>query len=215
MFFRVVFSLSVLALVAGCTLSPVDTGRGHMFALGAVPIAPAAGKPVALVLSVARPTSPDTLDTARVALLQDGRRWDYYASARWADFLPDMVQASAVKALSDAKVFRAVMPDDAGVAAGLLLKPDIRAFQAVYETKGQAPVVKVQLEAVLMTAVSRKTLIVFSATTQSAAAQDSLPAIQKAFSQAYNRAIGSLVRQMEEKAAADGAAWEKAVPSGT
>ncbi|MBI1214985.1 MAG: hypothetical protein GC185_04095 [Alphaproteobacteria bacterium] len=206
----VLMVFALLAVLAGCHLTPVDTGRSYMFALRPdfAPPAPAS-KAVAASLTVGLPVAPDALDTYRVALLRGGGVWDYYAGARWADFLTGMVQDSLVKSIETTQVFDNVASDAAGLTGGLILKPEIRAFNAEYGPGGDRPVIHVRIVATLMTGISRENIASIDASDDRRAADDSLPAIQAAFRKAYLAVEKKLVARLLAAARAGAADLQK------
>ena len=183
-------------LLASCALTtPKDTGRAFMFALPPIETA-APAKAGGDSLTVALPTAAPELDTYRIALSREGKRWDYYAGARWADFLPLMVQDSLTKTLSDAKLFRTAASDMSGSRGEQILNVDIRAFQAEYEIGSKTPVIKISLMVYLRKQGEGTPAASFDINTEAKAAQDSLPAIQAAFATAFSEAQKQLVQKL-------------------
>jgi cholesterol transport system auxiliary component len=176
-------------LLASCTLTPKDTGRAYMFALP--PVETAAHARSGDSLTVALPLTSPELDTYRIALTRNGGRWDYYAGARWADFLPLMVQDSLTKTLADAKLFKSVSTDQSGADGEEILSAEIRTFQAEYEDKAAAPTIKIRLTVHL-----KKRGSSFEIKTEAKAAKDSLPAIQAAFATAFGEAQRQVVYKL-------------------
>jgi cholesterol transport system auxiliary component len=183
-------------LLASCALTtPKDVGRAFMFALPPIETAAAHGR-MNDNLTVALPTAAPELDTYRIALSREGKRWDYYAGARWADFLPLMVQDSLTKTLSDAKLFRTAVTDQSGSRGEKILNVDIRAFQAEYEIGSKTPVIKISLMVYLRKQGEGTPAASFDINTEAKAAQDSLPAIQAAFATAFSEAQKQLVQKL-------------------
>jgi cholesterol transport system auxiliary component len=186
--------------VAACSLTtPKDTGRAFMFALPPVETA-AHARSGGGSLTVALPTAAPELDTYRIALSREGNRWDYYAGARWADFLPLMVQDSLTKTLSDAKLFRTAAGDLSGSRGEKILNVDIRAFQAEYESGSKTPVIKIRLMVYLRQQGEGTPAASFDINAEAKAAQDSLPAIQSAFAAAFAEAQKQLVGKLSRRA---------------
>lgn len=173
---RGIFFLAIFALTASCTLTPRNTGSAHMFILkpAEVSVAPAAAKN----LTVALPQTSSVLDTARVALTRNGKFQDYYADARWADFLPVLVHDNLAKTLS-----RTGVADAAG--GHFILKTDIRAFQAEYTAGRIAPVIKIRMQARLVS-LEKGDVLNFTAEVTRKADHDRLADIQAAFAAAFN-----------------------------
>jgi cholesterol transport system auxiliary component len=189
----------IFLFLAGCSLPPRNTGTADMFALlpvmGAAPAKPAPGR-----LGVAFPVTSPELDTARIALRRADGDWDYYAGARWADFLPVMVQDNIVKSIENTRIFASVTPD-AGPSSDRVLKIEIRDFEADYRRAAAVPLVRVRLAFTLLDHRRTQALAHFEAESTARAARDSLPAaqaaFQKAFSEAEKQGISALAAKAE------------------
>ena len=190
-----IFCIFLLAL-AGCSLSPRDTGAAYLFSLSPVTGAPPP-KPVPLRLGVAFPSAAPELDTARIALRRADGDWDYYAGARWADFLPVMVHDNIVKTIENTRVFASITGEP-GPSSDDILKVEIRAFEADYRGNPDAPTVRVRLALTLLDHRQAKTIGSFGAESTAKAGRDSLPALaaafQKAFAAAEKQAVSALAQ---------------------
>lgn len=168
--------LAIFALTASCTLTPRNTGAAHMFILKPAEVSVAAT--AAKNLTVALPQTSSVLDTARVALTRNGKFQDYYADARWADFLPVLVRDNLAKTLSRTAV--------AGAAGGhFILKTEIRVFQAEYAAGSLAPVIRIRMNARLVS-LEKGEVLSFTAEVTRKAEHDRLSDIQTAFAAAFN-----------------------------
>lgn len=182
---------AILALLAACSFAPKDTGRAFMFALASPQTPPHA--PVGESLVVSLPAAAPELDTYRIALTKDGGRWDYYAGARWADFLPMLVQDGMTKTLENSGLFKTVTTDQTGVRGDQILKAEIRTFQAVYEHGHAEPVIQVRIMVSLRRRLEGTVIASFPVKSEARAAKDRLPEIQSAFATAFNEAQKQLV----------------------
>lgn len=193
-----VCGLLLAGLAAACTLTPRDTGSSFMFALAPVTIAQqGAGKET---LVVALPTTSPELDTYRIALNRQGASWDYYAGARWSDFLPLLVQDNVTKTLAETHLFRTVATGDSGLTGDKILKTEIRAFQAEYKAGSAAPVIKIRMVVSVVSRLERAPLASFVIEAEKKASGNSLSAIQTAFAAAFNEAQRQLVVKLGEAA---------------
>lgn len=186
----------VVALLAACALTPQDTGKAFLFALppvGVVSQHEVSGDS----LIVALPVAAAELDTYRIALMRREGRWDYYAGARWAEFLPLLVQDSLARTLEDSGLFSGVATDREGLSGDLVLKTEISAFQAEYSGAGSAPVIRVKIFVSLLNRLKRVPVVSFSVQAEEKAAADSLPAIQAAFAAASGMAQKQIVRKLK------------------
>lgn len=185
----------LLAFLSACSFAPQETGAGFMFALEPVSVGKQGAKTEALTVAIPA-TSPE-LDSARIAL-KLGQRWDYYAGARWSQFLPSLVQDRFVKTLDAAGLFKSVAGDETGLTGDKILKTDIRAFEADYAPGALAPVVKIRINASLVTRLERRPLAAFTFAAEERAAGKELADIQKAFARAFSRVEEQLVDKMAE-----------------
>ena len=192
---RKICAILLLGLLAACSFTPRDTGSSFMFALQ--PIEAAQQKPGAESLVVFMPTTSPELDTYRIALNGNGTRWDYYAGARWSDFLPLLVQDNITKSLAQAQIFKSVSTGDSGLTGDKILKTEIRAFQAEYKTGSTVPIVKISMVVSLVSRMERVPLSSFGVNVEKKASDNSLSAIQAAFASAFNAAQQQLIEKLE------------------
>lgn len=101
-------------------------------------ISPLIASDVSYVLEVQRPVLPPGFDTARIAMyLENGRRMNYYASAKWASPLDEVLQEFTVQTA------RKTFPNAIVAASGQALDADYRLqtkvneFQPVYTDAAQ------------------------------------------------------------------------------
>lgn len=181
-----VIAFILTGLAAACSFAPKDTGTAFMFTLKPINVVQQGAAKETLV--VALPAAPAEIDTARIAILRSGGQWDYYAGAKWADFVPQLAQQSMIKTLEAARIFKSVAADASGITGDKVLKSEIRSFQAEYAKPGAAPTVKVRMVMSLLTRVDRVPVLSFEIAASKKAAADGLPQIQAAFVSAFNDA---------------------------
>ncbi len=189
-----VYGFLLAGLATACTLAPRDTGTAFMFALE--PVKVTREGPAAETLVVAAPTSAPELDTYRIALKKDNQRWDYYASARWADFLPVVVQDDLTKTLSNTRLFKTVTTDESGLTGDRILKTEIQTFQAEYTTDSAAPVIRVHMTVRLVGRQESAPLASFTLDAERKASGNTLSAVQAAFAAAFSEAQRQLVEKL-------------------
>jgi ABC-type uncharacterized transport system auxiliary subunit len=188
--------LALVILLAACTFAPRDTGSGFLFALSPASVPAKATRSESLI--VATPAATAELDTARIALKREDRRWDYYLSARWSDFLPVVVRNNVAKTLQQSGLFTRVATDESGISGDRILKTDIQSFQAEYAGSG-APVIKIRMVSSLVTRLERHPLASFEVAAQKRAKSNTLSDIQSAFAAAFIDAQRQLVVKMEKQ----------------
>lgn len=138
----------VLAL-SGCALGGAAP---RLYSLKAVRPAPATLPQVHWQLQVDEPGATAGLDSERIALRDAPTALDYFAGVAWTDRAPQMIQGLLVESFENTSRITAVARDSAGLRADVLLKTELRAFEAEYANtrRSGAPQVRVRLNAKLL-----------------------------------------------------------------
>ncbi len=157
--------------------------------LGPLPQAPA----VTWQLTIALPSAPLSLDTARIALQRSAETMDYYANAAWQDRAPVLLRRALIEGFENSGKIAAVARDTEGVKADYLLQTDLRAFEARYDTPDGAPTVVVDVAARLLRTPGRTIAATLQIHKTAAASANSVPAVVAAFDQAVAEAVESIV----------------------
>jgi cholesterol transport system auxiliary component len=164
----------------------------------------AAGLPdVDARLAVEVPSATGGLNTPRIALKPTPTMLEYYAGGAWVDVLPVMVQTLLLESLDNSGAIDILGRDVVGVRANYALLTHIREFQAEYEGSGP-PQVRVRLQARLIQMPRRTSLSATSAEAVIRAENTSLPAIVRAFDEAFGKATKRLVEWTVEELAQAG-----------
>jgi cholesterol transport system auxiliary component len=204
----VVPTLFGCALLAGCAGSLLEskTEAPEIYRLGgtqsAAPQGPTAASPTSL--GVTRPRAATSLDTERIAVVQPGSRFDYYAGVRWSEAAPEMLQQRLVQALSADGGFATVVAVPSRVPPDLILDVELRRFEATYASAGAAPRVRVELQATLVDARRLGRVASFQASSEAAAALDTRRSVIAAFEQATDDAIGQVIAGVRPHASVAG-----------
>lgn len=155
---------------------------------------PASGGPrVPWQMSVVLPDAPDSLDSARIALVQPSNQLDYYANSSWQDRLPFLVQSALIDAFESSGRIASVGRDTDGLKSDYLLLTDIHDFQARYDVADGVPTAVVKLSVKLIAARTRTIAQATSVGKEVAASQNSVPAVVDAFNQALSAAMAQTV----------------------
>ena len=85
------------------------------------------------------PLAPAGLDTARIALSRSAVSIDYFADSEWIDRVPLMVQTGLLDSFENSKAITAIDRESVGLRADLILKTEIRHFEALYELRDGPP----------------------------------------------------------------------------
>lgn len=106
-------------------------------------------------LRISSPISEQAIDSKRIAILQDGGKFDYYTGAKWAASPSEMMQSILVDAFEQSGALKSVSSDEESISADYILLTDIRD----YEVKNSAaPEVKIKLVTKLISAKDRKVI---------------------------------------------------------
>jgi len=140
--------------------------------------APATGK-TDKVMIVPEPQMPPGFKTDQIALLmQDGRRLDYFADARWSADLDRVLQDFIVQSLRTSWPHTIVATPDAGTPAAWRLLVKVIDFQPVYRgDPDSAPEIRVKMTFTLVTMPEGKIVKDFTIGKKSAATANTLTAV--------------------------------------
>jgi cholesterol transport system auxiliary component len=184
----------VPATLAGC--SAVITGGGDPPRLYTInPRSGGTGAPrVQWNLEVPVPTSPQGLNTQRIALRRSAVTLEYYAGANWVDAAPEMVQTMLVQSFENSGAIAGVARDATRVRPDYVLVTELRDFQADYDTANGAPLAHVRLMARLLRLLPDRTIIANQSFDASARADGtSVERVVVAFDQAMGQVAGQVV----------------------
>lgn len=123
------------------------------------------------------------------------RRLGQYASSRWPDVLPAVVERLAVDAARGSGAWSVVHDAAAPLPATELLRLTVRRFDAEYTVAGRAPTVRVVIDATVSRRIDRTLLSAFTVETSAQAADDRMSAIVVAFDEAAGVAMDRIARQ--------------------
>jgi len=189
-----------VALAAGCSVPLPGTGeRPQLYVLTPKSTYPDDIAPVDWQLLVEKTSSPAALDTARIAVAYSPIEIDYFARANWTDRAPEMVQRLIVESFENSGRIVAVGSDAVGLRSDILLKTELREFQAEYSRKGDSiaggdpPRVRVRISGKLVKMPQR--IIVASQTFEHVveAEKNSMEGIITAFDEALGHTVKRIV----------------------
>lgn len=144
-------------------------------------------------LTIALPSAPLSLNTARIALQRSPETMDYYANAAWQDRAPVLLRRALIEGFENSGKIAAVASDTEGVRADYLLQTDLRSFEARYDTPDGAPTVVVDLAARMLRTPGRSIAATLQIRKTAAASANSVPAVVAAFDQAVAEAVEAVV----------------------
>lgn len=185
---RYVISLVIVLLLnlTACSIfSPRDFGDAQQFTLNAVDTPETLPTTKLGNIAVEFPQVASELNTYRVALLRSDNKRDYYAGARWADFLPAIVQSTLVKTLENSGHFLLVSADYTNTNMDYVLRSDIQLFQADYTTSNP-PTIVITIRFTLLNAQTQKIVTSQRIIQKVEAKQNSLSSIYSAYTSAFD-----------------------------
>lgn len=149
--------LALLGLTACSTI--INPTAPKLYTLTPRAVVEAGAPTVTWQLLVETPSSAAGVDTPRIALSRTPTTLDYFADVSWADRAPNMVQGVIVQSFEDSGRILSVGRDTMGLRSDLVLKSELRDFQAEYATPGATSPdrVHVRLSAKLV-AMPRRTI---------------------------------------------------------
>ncbi len=150
-------------------------------------------------LRIARPLPGPGLNTDRIALLQTGNRLDYYAGSRWSAPLPDIVADLELAAFHGDATVSAVADDRSSFNADYLLQTSIEQFAAQYATPAAPPLIRVDLQCLLIRRSDGALLGAFALSESQLAQENRMASVIAAFSAAADRAIIAAVAHTDER----------------
>lgn len=143
-------------------------------------------------LAISEPSASSMLDSNRIAVRPKPSTLQVYGGAIWADSAPALVQAALVDAFAEGEHFRAVVRPTDGVGADLLLRLDLRHFEATYAEEAKLPTVVVELRATLIDQRAQQVIGTRRFRAEHTAEREKLPQVV----QAHEVALGEIATAM-------------------
>jgi cholesterol transport system auxiliary component len=184
------------------TVALVVTGCASLLGLGPPPhlyrVTPKSTYPANLLhpsgqLLVDVPLAPAGLDTGRIALSRSPVSIDYFADSEWIDRVPLMVQTALLDSFENSKAITAIDRESVGLRADLILRTDIRHFEAVYDSRDGAPEVWVAIRARLVNPAGRDVVATASFERREQAKGNDIAQIVVAFDEALGGVMENIV----------------------
>lgn len=151
-----------------------------------------ASRPV--TVKIALPEVASGLDTARIAVMENGYKLNYFAQANWPEPLPDMLQTRLVDGFEKSGLVRGVSSDSSGVQSDYILQLDVQEFNALQASDLKAlPRVRVRYRALLLATDSHSLVASVPAEQDVTATANSMEAIVAAFNVADEAAMRTLL----------------------
>ena len=145
-------------------------------------------------LVVENPATSGALSTQRIALTHDPVQIEYFGGARWTERAPQMVQTLLVESFENSGKIIAVGRQAIGLRSDFNLKSDLREFQAEYDQEGEAPMIRVRVNAKIIRQPKRQ--IVASRTFERKIRADST--VMRDVVRAFDKALGTVLKRVVE-----------------
>ena len=139
------------------------------------------------------PLAPAGLDTGRIALSRSAVSIDYFADAEWIDRVPLMVQTALLDSFENSKAITAIDRESVGLRADLILKTEIRHFEALYDSSNGPPEVWVAISARLVNPSGRDVVANASFERREKAKGDDIAQVVVAFDEALGGVMEDIV----------------------
>ena len=139
------------------------------------------------------PLAPAGLDTGRIALSRSPVSIDYFADSEWIDRVPLMVQTALLDSFEKSEAITAIDRELAGLRADLILRTDIRHFEAVYDLRDGAPEVWVAISTRLVNPAGRDVVATASFERREQAKGNDIAQIVLAFDEALGAVMENIV----------------------
>lgn len=149
-------------------------------------------------IRVARPQAFPGLESERIVLVQKDHRMNHFAASRWADDLPDVVEALVLETLRASGDWSSVFDSRSPFSGNYLLQITIRRFEADYTQSSDTPTVHVSLICSVGRRSDREVLATFDAEGSAIAAANRLSSVVAAFEQAANAATAVIAERTRE-----------------
>lgn len=129
------FSLmAALALALGACAGALTSPPAKLYTLTPAERADPALPRAAFQLLVETPVAGAALDTPRIAVGKTATSVDYLADSAWTDRAPAMIQGLIVQSFEDSRKILSVGRDSVGLRSDIVLRTELRNFEAEYST---------------------------------------------------------------------------------
>lgn len=182
--------LGLALALAGCASLLTDPPK-PLFQLTPKSTFPAGLPHLSGQLLVDLPLAPGGLDTARIALSRSPVSLDYFADGEWTDRAPRLVQTALLESFENSRTVTAIDRETIGLGADLVLKSELRHFEAVYDSPNGAPQVWVVVNLRLVKMPERKIIAQQSFEARAPAAANKIGDIVLAF----DEALGTVMKE--------------------
>lgn len=184
-------------LLASCSITaPRDVGNANRITLSALDIEERTGHKHGGI-KVDYPTAASDLDTYRIAVAKADGRQDYFAHARWDEFLPSVVQSALIETLTKSGSYAYVGSDENKAQNDYILHAYIEACTAVYAAAGSPPEAHIRIVFHLTGAHGSKVVRTFTVDKKARAESNTLASVAKAFNGAFLAVAEDVLKKLQ------------------
>jgi cholesterol transport system auxiliary component len=180
---------SCIAPFAGCSVLPSPTAA-QIYRISPAVDDPPHGQILRKRLVVDIPTTSESLDTDRIALVRERTRFDYYANSLWTDRVPLLLQGLLLEAFENDGTITQAARDASTLTPDYVLETEIREFEASYAGSGdQPPSVAVAWSLSLVKMPGRQMASRLLVTESAPASRNSIDSVVEAFDVAVGKGL--------------------------
>ena len=188
---RFVPSVLILTL-AGCSGLLGGGEPAHLYRLTPKSTYPPNLPHRSVQLLINEPLAPAGLDKSRIALTRSPVSIDYFADSEWTDRVPLLVQTAILQSFENSKAITAIDRESVGLRADFILDPEIRHFEAVYDSANGPPEIWVAINVRLVNPATREVVAQTLFERRERASANDVPSIVMAF----DEALGGVVKEI-------------------
>ena len=189
---RFVPSVLILTL-AGCSGLLGGGEPAHLYRLTPKSTYPPNLPHRSVQLLISEPLAPAGLDKSRIALSRSPISIDYFADSEWTDRAPLLVQTALLQSFQNSKAITAIGRESVGLRADFILDPEIRHFEAVYDSANGPPEIWVAINVRLVNPSSRDVVAQTLFERRERASANDVPSIVSAFDDALGGVMKDIV----------------------
>jgi cholesterol transport system auxiliary component len=188
---RFVPSVLILTL-AGCSGLLGGGEPAHLYRLTPKSTYPPNLPHRSVQLLINEPLAPAGLDKSRIALTRSPVSIDYFADSEWTDRAPLLVQTAILQSFENSRAITAIARESVGLRADFILDPEIRHFEAVYDSANGPPEIWIAINLRLVNPSTRDVVAQTLFERRERASANDVPSIVLAF----DEALGGVVKEI-------------------
>ena len=192
--------LAAASLLGGCSL--LSSAPPQLYDLSPKNTFDDAAPAAAWQLVVEEPTTPNAINTDRIAVRPSALVVQYFGGVKWTDRAPALVQTLLVESFENSGKIIGVGRRSVGMTGDYVLTSELREFEAVAGADGSTSVV-VRLVLKLVRQSSGAIVASTTAAADVTAASDQVPDVVAAFDEALGKVLKRTVTWVLNEGAAD------------